>query len=57
MVPFGDTQHHSIEADKTTGDKKPFCRSRVKRFRWFAAGPDAKSALARKPTGFQRLIR
>ena len=27
------------------------------RYRWFAAGPDAKSALARKPTRFQCLIR
>lgn len=29
----------------------------VKRYRWFAAGPHSKSALARKPTRFQCLIR
>jgi hypothetical protein len=31
MVPLGIPSTTCIEADKTTGDKKPFCRSWVNR--------------------------
>ena len=62
MVPFGRSPApRSIEADKTTGDKEPFCRSWVPDFflggrTSASAGQAAQFCLVLGEHGFYRIV-